>query len=303
MGLLQPPQSAARRHPRWWRETRHGAPGRWRASLWRVEVEVISLVPLLFMPLYLVSSLLFFVSCYLFLKQTHASCLFIISVGFLHPPHAVNISQGELKSCVYRARYHSFFISSTVMTSCSKFQRKWRGQSNTISWLLSILMLFSEVPYITESWSCHWCIIHCHFFSWHLIGLISFSTHMFYTSVSMTEKIIQYICCFVKHYITVIHQAFCRTWGITFSVTCGDLALPSRAWYWNTMTEWSPPDYRYDAVTRQACGLPPGLNPAQQPPETSTPYCLPGIFIVLSCNSWRQYPFIILYYRKAKKSQ
>lgn len=24
----------------------------------------------------------------------------------------------------------------------------------------------------------------------------------------MAEKIIQYICCFAKHYITVIHQAF-----------------------------------------------------------------------------------------------
>lgn len=24
----------------------------------------------------------------------------------------------------------------------------------------------------------------------------------------MTEKIIQYICCFAKHYISVIHQAY-----------------------------------------------------------------------------------------------
>lgn len=56
--------SAARCHPRWWWETQHGALARWGGSMWHVEVEVTSLAPLLFMPLYLVWSAFF---CFFFL--------------------------------------------------------------------------------------------------------------------------------------------------------------------------------------------------------------------------------------------
>lgn len=45
--------------------------------------------------------------CRLFFEA--ASCLFIVSVGFLHPPRTVNISQGELSSCAYGVQCHSSF--------------------------------------------------------------------------------------------------------------------------------------------------------------------------------------------------
>lgn len=133
-----------------------------------------------------------------------------------------------------------------------------------------------------------------HFFSWHSIGLITFSTYVFYTSVSMTEKITQYICCFCE----VLHH--CHTSDLseqgefTFQLfTLWDLVcfslqmLPSRAWYWNAMTGWSPPDDLYDAVTRQPVDMSASRLPSRTAPtwdiNTLLLCCHPGFFIRLRC--------------------
>lgn len=71
--------------------------------------------------------------------------------------------------------------------------------------------MVSEVPYyINESWKLPLAYYSLSF----LFMTNDWSNHfsrsysMSYTSMSMAEKIIQYIFCFAKHYITVTHQAF-----------------------------------------------------------------------------------------------
>lgn len=268
MRLLQPPQSAARCHPRWWRETRHGAPGRWRGSLWHVEVEITSLAPLLFMPLYLVSSLLFFFgylsSCCLFLKQPHAS-LSSQWVFFIHLILSTSSRESSYLVCMGNSIIH-LFISFTVMPSCSKFQRKLRGQSRRILWVLSILMFFliaaSEVPhYIIESWKLPLVLYSLSF----LFMTYEWSNHLSHSYVlhlrvdDRKDYPIHLLLCEALHHC---HSSglVCRTRGISFSVTVWDLVfshhmLPSRAWYWNTMTGLGPCDDLYRAITPLACGL------------------------------------------------
>lgn len=145
-------ESTARCHPRWWRETLHSAPGRWRGALWHVEAEVTSPSPLLFMPLFLVSSLPFFIclsSCCLFLKQPlyHLSGFSSSTLYCQYHP--------ELLSCIGCSIIH-LFTSFTIMLCCSKFQRKLGANPTQFYryyqfWCFLITVFI--VPYhIIESW-------------------------------------------------------------------------------------------------------------------------------------------------------
>lgn len=134
-----------------------------------------------------------------------------------------------------------------------------------------------------------------HYFSWYMIGLITFSTHMVYTSVSMTEKIIRCICCFAQNYITVIHHA-------SYSEQ-EELAFQSQfeIWCFHTRcclqepdieTPWQDGAHLMISMTHSPhwwTHLPAGLRPCAATTWdiiiNLTLFCQPGIFILLRCCS------------------